>query len=158
MDNPKSHFLYPAAIYASEEPCQINTILGSCVSVCFWDKTLKVGGMCHYMLPYWNGEGLASPKYGNIAIEKLLEKMYSFGSKKFNIVAKVFGGGEVIDTKTPQFNIGERNIKLAFEFLNEQKINIVSQSVGGKLGRKIIFCTENGAVKQRYVQRQVKDL
>jgi len=84
--------------------------------------------------------------------------MYSFGSKKFNIVAKVFGGGEVIDTKTPQFNIGERNIKLAFEFLNEQKINIVSQSVGGKLGRKIIFCTENGAVKQRYVQRQVKDL
>lgn len=158
MDSLNSHFLYPAALYASDEPYQINTILGSCVAVCFWDRTLKVGGMCHYMLPYWNGEGLASPKYGNIAIEKLLEKMYSFGSKKYNLVAKVFGGGEVIDTKTPQFHIGERNIKLAFEVLKEQNIEVVSQSVGGKLGRKIIFNTQTGAVKQRYVQRQIKDV
>jgi len=107
------------------------------------------------MLPYWNGEGLASPKYGNIAVEKLLEKMYTFGSKKFNLVAKVFGGGEVIDTKNSQFNIGERNIKLAWEVLEEQKIEIVSSSVGGKLGRKIIFYTHTGEVKQRYVQRTI---
>jgi chemotaxis protein CheD len=157
MDNIKSHFLYPAALFASDEPHQINTILGSCVAVCFWDQTMGTGGMCHYMLPYWNGEGLASPKYGNIAIEKLLEKMYSFGSKKYNIVAKVFGGGEVIDTKSPQFHIGERNIKLAFDILKEENIKIVSQSVGGKLGRKIIFHTHSGEVKQRYVQRQIKN-
>jgi len=155
MDNIGSHFLYPAALYASQEPFQINTILGSCVAVCFYDKIMQYGGMCHYMLPYWNGEGLASPKYGNIAIEKLLEKMYSFGSKKFNLVAKVFGGGEVIDTKNPQFNIGERNIKLAWEILAEQKIEVVSSSVGGKLGRKIIFYTHTGEVKQRYVQRTI---
>ena len=103
MDNDKSHFLYPSAIFASPEPYVIKTILGSCVAVCFWDRVLKIGGMCHYMLPFWNGEGLASPKYGNIAIEKLLEKMYALGSNRFNIVAKVFGGGEIIDTKTPQF-------------------------------------------------------
>jgi len=155
MDNLGSHFLYPAALYASKEPFQINTILGSCVAVCFYDRVLKYGGMCHYMLPYWNGEGLASPKYGNIAVEKLLEKMYTFGSKKFNLVAKVFGGGEVIDTKNSQFNIGERNIKLAWEVLEEQKIEIVSSSVGGKLGRKIIFYTHTGEVKQRYVQRTI---
>lgn len=113
--------------------------------------------MCHYMLPYWNGEGLASPKYGNIAIEKLLEKMHSLGSSKINIVAKVFGGGEVIKTKNPQFNIGERNIKLAWEQLKELKIPIVSSSVGGKNGRKIIFYTETGEVKQRYVKGQSKD-
>ena len=158
MDNLKSHFLYPAALFASEEPHQINTILGSCVAVCLWDPILHYGGMCHYMLPYWNGEGLASPKYGNIAIEKLLEKMYSFGSKKHNIIAKVFGGGEVIDTKTPQFNIGERNIKLAFDVLKEENVKIASQSVGGKLGRKIIFFTYSGEVKQRYVQRQIKEV
>lgn len=155
MDNLQSHFLYPAALYASKEPIVINTILGSCVAVCVWDQVLKYGGMCHYMLPYWNGEGLASPKYGNIAIEKLLEKMYSYGSKKYNIIAKVFGGGEVIDVKTPQFHIGERNINLAFEVLEEEKIQVVSQSVGGKLGRKIIFYTETGEVKQRYVQKQI---
>lgn len=155
MDNLESHFLYPAAIFASNEPYQVNTILGSCVAVCFWDASTKVGGMCHYMLPYWNGEGLASPKYGNIAIEKLLEKMYSLGSKKINIIAKVFGGGDVLETKNPQFHIGERNIKLANDMLEETKIRVVSSSVGGKLGRKIIFYTHTGEVKQRYVQRQI---
>ncbi len=154
MDKLESHFLYPAALFASQKPFQINTILGSCVAVCFWDSILKTGGMCHYMLPYWNGEGLASPKYGNIAIEKLLDKMYSFGSQKPNIIAKVFGGGEVIETKNPIFHIGERNIKLASEQLKELKIPVVSSSVGGKDGRKIIFYTENGEVKQRYVKGQ----
>jgi chemotaxis protein CheD len=158
MDSPNSHFLYPAALYASQEPCQINTILGSCIAVCFWDVNLKIGGMCHYMLPYWNGEGLASPKYGNIAIEKLLDKMYTLGSKKFNIIAKVFGGGEVIETRNPQFHIGDRNIKLANEMLDELKIKILSSSVGGKLGRKIIFSTETGEVKQRYIQKQITNI
>lgn len=155
MENIESHFLYPSAIHASKTPCQINTILGSCVAVCFFDTQLKIGGMCHYMLPYWNGEGLASPKYGNIAIEKLLEKMYSFGSAKHNIIAKVFGGGEVIEAKSPQFHIGERNINLALEVLAEQKIPIISSSVGGKNGRKIIYFTHTGEVKQRLVQRQL---
>lgn len=157
MNETNSHFLYPAALYASKKPYQINTILGSCVAVCIWDSVLKYGGMCHYMLPYWNGEGLASPKYGNIAIEKLLEKMYSFGSEKRNLIAKLFGGGEVIDFKNPQFHIGQRNIKLANEMLNDKKIPIVSASLGGKLGRKIIFYTDTGNVKQKYVQRQITD-
>ncbi|MBI9052535.1 MAG: chemotaxis protein CheD [Bacteroidales bacterium] len=157
MDKIESHFLYPAALFASKKPHQINTILGSCVAVCIWDKTLNYGGMCHYMLPYWNGEGLASPKYGNIAIDKLIEKMYSFGSERISLVAKVFGGGEVIDFKNPQFHIGKRNIKLASEMLNERKINIISSSLGGKLGRKIIFNTHSGEVKQKYVQRQIND-
>lgn len=154
MDNLESHFLYPAALFASKQPYKVNTILGSCIAVCLWDRKLKTGGMCHYMLPLWNGEGLASPKYGNIAIEKLLEKMYSFGSEKKNIVAKVFGGGEVIQTKIPHFKIGERNIQLAWEQLKEMKIPIISSSVGGKNGRKIIFYTETGEVKQRFVKGQ----
>lgn len=154
MNNYNSHFLFPSALYASKDPFQINTILGSCVAVCLYDPVLRYGGMCHYMLPLWNGDGLASPKYGNIAIEKLLDKMINFGSKKHNIKAKIFGGGEVIETKNPQFNIGQRNISLAKDILAEANIPIVSSSVGGKLGRKIIFFTDTGEVKQRFVQRQ----
>ena len=155
MDNPEIYFLYPAALFASQKPYQINTILGSCVAVCLWDPILKYGGMCHYMLPLWNGTGLASPKYGNIAIEKLLEKMISFGSNKVNIVSKIFGGGEVIDVKNQQFFIGERNIELAFKMIKDHNIPIISSSTGGKLGRKIIFFTHTGEVKQRFVQRQI---
>ncbi|MDX9847614.1 MAG: chemotaxis protein CheD [Tenuifilaceae bacterium] len=155
MEQENTHFLYPAALFASKEPHRVSTILGSCVAVCLYDPILQVGGINHYMLPFWNGQGLASPKYGNIAIEKLVEKMLSLGSKKTNIRAKVFGGGEVIDTNISQFHIGERNIKLAMEMLEELRIPIVAKSVGGKLGRKIEYYTLTGEVKQRYIDRTI---
>ncbi len=155
MEQENTHFLYPAALFASKEPHRVSTILGSCVAVCLYDPILQIGGINHYMLPFWNGQGLASPKYGNIAIEKLVEKMLSLGSKKTNIRAKVFGGGEVIDTNISQFHIGERNIKLAMEMLEELRIPIVAKSVGGKLGRKIEYYTLTGEVKQRYIDRTI---
>lgn len=153
MSNLESHFLYPAALYVTRDNYQIHTILGSCVAVCLWDTQQKFGGMCHYMLPLWNGEGLASPKYGNIAVDRMVDKMLGLGSRKRDLIAKVFGGGEVIETKSQQFLIGKRNIELAWTKLEEHKIRVVSSSVGGKLGRKIIFFTATGEVKHRYVQR-----
>jgi chemotaxis protein CheD len=152
------HFLYPAALFASKEPKFINTILGSCVAICIWDPILKIGGMNHYMLPFWNGQGLASPKYGNIAIEKLIQKMVQFGSNPRNLVAKVFGGGEVIDVKHNSFNIGIRNIEVAFNSLKEYNIPIKAQSVGGKNGRKIQFNTLTGEVKMKIISRSEKIL
>ena len=153
MENLPIHFLYPAELYVSKAPYQINTILGSCVTVCLYDPVLNIGGMNHFMLPYWNGQGLASPKYGNIANEKLLDKMISLGCNKNHLKAKIFGGGEVIETQIVQFHIGARNIELARLFLEEKKIPLVSSSVGGKLGRKIEFLTSSGEVRQKYVQK-----
>lgn len=156
MDLYQQNFLYPSTLLVSNSPSVVTTILGSCVAVCLYDPILKIGGINHYMLPLWNGEGLASPKYGNIAIEKLVEKMYQQGSKKTNLVAKVFGGGEVIDTTIKQFNIGERNIKIALEMLEMYNIPIVAKSVGGKFGRKIQYTTNTGEVKHKFIERNVK--
>ena len=153
MENLPVHFLYPAELFISKTPYQINTILGSCVAVCLYDPVLKIGGINHYMLPYWNGQGLASPKYGNIAIEKLIDKMLSLGSNKNNLKAKIFGGGEVIETQIVQFHIGSRNIEIARQMLEEKKIPILTSSVGGKLGRKIEFITFTGEVRQKYIQK-----
>jgi chemotaxis protein CheD len=153
MENLPVHFLYPAELFVSKTPYQINTILGSCVAVCLFDPVTQIGGMNHFMLPYWNGQGLASPKYGNIAIEKLVEKMISMGCIKNNLKAKIFGGGEVIETQIVQFHIGTRNIEVAREILEEKKIPIISSSVGGKLGRKIELVTSTGEVRQKYVQK-----
>lgn len=140
------HFLYPATIFASQEPYQVDTILGSCVAICLFDTRLKVGGINHFMLPFWNGQGLASPKYGNIATEKLIERMHKYGSRKQNMVAKIFGGGEVLEAKSHIFNIGHNNIQIAKKLLNEYNIKVVSTHVGGKNGRKIRFYTDTGQV------------
>lgn len=150
MEKPK-HFLYPGAIFISPKPALITTILGSCVAICLYDSVLQIGGMNHYMLPLWNGQGLASPRYGNIAIEKLIANLESLGSQRKNMKAKVFGGAEIIATNINQFMIGERNILVAKEILKEEEIPIISSSTGGKFGRKLIFNTETGEVRQKYV-------
>lgn len=147
------HFLYPSTIYIKNKPTIIKTVLGSCVAVCLWDKLNHFGGMNHYMLPFWNGKGLASPKYGNIAINKLVENMITLGSRRNNIVAKVFGGGEVIETDIANFKIGKRNIIIASEILREEKITILDESTDGNLGRKIEFNTYNGQVLMKYIKK-----
>ncbi|MBA7589979.1 Chemoreceptor glutamine deamidase CheD [subsurface metagenome] len=151
MDSKNPHFLYPGTLFASKNSYQIITILGSCVAVCLWDSLQEIGGMNHFLLPLWNGHGLASPKYGNIAIEKLIDKMISIGSKKRNLQAKIFGGSNVLSLS--QFFVGKRNIEIAKELLEENSILIVGQSVGGELGRKIYFNTQTGRVYQYYIKK-----
>ncbi|MBP5364451.1 MAG: chemotaxis protein CheD [Bacteroidales bacterium] len=149
------HFLYPSSFFASKEPYVVKTVLGSCVAVCLWDKRLHYGGINHYMLPIWNGNDLASPKYGNIAIDKLIEKMKSMGSRMEDIQAKVFGGGELLDVgggKTSTM-IGERNIMVARMMLEEKKIPVVGSSTGGKKGRKILFFTDTGEVRHKFLEK-----
>ncbi len=150
----KKLFLYPAALYANTHPTQVVTILGSCVAVCLWDPVTKTGGINHFMLPLWNGQGLASPRYGDIAIEKLIEQMIENGSLHRNLKAKIFGGGEVLELKSSTFNIGRRNIEIAENLLAEHNIPIISKSVGGKFGRKIMFQTETGEVRMKYVGKE----
>lgn len=157
MDTYQQHFLYPSTLYTSSSPTLVTTILGSCVAVCLFDPVLKIGGINHYMLPLWNGHGLASPKYGNIANEKLLEKIIQLGSKNGNVVAKVFGGGEVIDNTIKHFNIGERNIIIALEMLENLKIPVIAKSVGGKFGRRIEYNTRTGEVKHRFIERTLSE-
>jgi len=140
------HFLFPGTIFADPLEYQISTVLGSCVAVCLWDQMVRRGGMNHMMLPYWNGEGLATPKYGNIAMERLLAKVLSIGCRREYLVAKVFGGANVSGTGLEVFMIGDRNITLAMEMLEEFRIPVVAKDVGGRVGRKIIMNSETGVI------------
>ena len=139
-------------LFADRAPHQVQTILGSCVSVCLYDTQLKFGGINHYMMPWWNGKDMASPKYGDIAIDLLLEKMISLGSIKQNLVAKVFGGANQHVFQN-RFDVGARNVSLAKDMLKTHSISITGESVGGDRGRKIIYHTESGHVYMKFLGR-----
>ncbi len=152
----QSHFLLPGTIFASQEESEITTILGSCVAVCLWDPITKVGGMNHYLLPLWNGEGLPTPKYGNVAIPKLLQKMKELGANMSTLQAKVFGGAAVLEVVTQRssiLNVGQRNIEIAFEELEKSKIKIVNYDVGGELGRKIVMFTTSFEIRLKRINK-----
>lgn len=146
------HYLLPSALFVARKPTVVDTVLGTCIAVCLYDESLKAGGINHYMLPYWNGDGLASPKYGNIANELLVQRMESMGCKRRNLVAKVFGGKEPSQADS-HFTIGTRNYDLAKDQLEEMGIPIVAKSTGGQKGRKIVFHTDTGAVRMKFLNQ-----
>lgn len=154
MNNNHSYFLNPSKIFVSTRACEVVTVLGSCVSVCLYDRIRQIGGINHYMLPLWNGKELPSPKFGNIAIEKLIQKMIDQGALKKDLVAKVFGGAEVIQATNGMFRIGHKNIDIAYQILRQEGIRVVADSTGSQQGRKIMFRTSTGEVLMKYVKRQ----
>lgn len=146
---PPRHYLYPGTIFVHRQPHLVTTVLGSCVSVCLWNQAAQLGGINHYLLPLWNGEGLPTPKYGNIAIAKLVEKVQSLSNPGDKLVAKVFGGASMWETTVGLLAIGQRNIEFAIEALEQYRIPIVSSDLGGQQGRKLIFNSCDGTVLLR---------
>jgi len=146
-------FIHVGEFYIGVKPTEVSTILGSCVSVCLYDKVEMIGGMNHYLVPLWNGNGLQSPKYGNIAIHRLVEGMLNIGCDLNNLEAKIFGGGNVIDTvSNKDMMVGRKNIIIAKEILDEYKIPIVAKDVGGTKGRRILMKSDSGKILLKYIE------
>ncbi|MDD5160092.1 MAG: chemotaxis protein CheD [Sulfuricurvum sp.] len=153
MIQGSSTFIHVGQIHVDSAPHAISTVLGSCVAVCLYDTALGIGGMNHYLLPFWNGNGLQSPKFGNIAIPKLIESMIMKGSNPKNLQAKIFGGASLNMGISDAMMIGQKNILVAKEILREYNIVLVAEDVGGQNGRKIQFDLERGKVLLKYAQR-----
>ena len=135
-------------IYASSKPAVIETILGSCVSVCMFDKKTKVGGMNHILLPgkadLGNFDGAA--RYGINAMEMLINNLMKHGAKRKNLKAKIFGGAHIIQSLQLDNSPGLKNISFVENFMRIEGIPIVSRDTGGVNGRRIHFHTHSGDV------------
>jgi chemotaxis protein CheD len=143
------HFLYPGTLFAEQETHRVTTVLGSCIAVCLFDPTRRIGGINHYMLPLWNGEGLPTPRYGNVAIIALIERLQGFGCLTTRMQAKLFGGAAMWDNGNSFVSVGERNIDQAWLMLERYGIPVVAKDLGGSASRKIIFNSETGEVLLR---------
>jgi chemotaxis protein CheD len=142
----QTHYLFPCMVFTHREEHLVTTVLGSCVAVCLWDSAMGMGGINHYMLALWNGDGLPTPKYGNIANETLVRSLLDQGCTQSRLVAKLFGGANVLQPCRGHFDVGGRNIAIAREMLAQHQIPITAEDVGGDYGRRIIFNTRTGLV------------
>jgi chemotaxis protein CheD len=146
-------FIHVGEIYIGAKPTEISTVLGSCVAVCLYDDIHRIGGMNHYLVPLWNGNGLQSPRYGNVSIPRLIESMENIGCSRTNMQAKIFGGGNVIDVKSEEMMVGRKNILIAKEILREYNIPITASDVGGEKGRRIMMRSDTSKVFLKYTQK-----
>lgn len=146
--------ILPGEFYVSEHGEMIVTVLGSCIAACIRDSVRGIGGMNHFMLPAKNehsadwGKNATSTeaRYGNWAMEYLINEILKQGGTKRNLEIKVFGGGKVIDNLS---DVGLRNIQFVKEFIANEGLDIIAEDVGGIYPRKVLYFPDTGAVKMR---------
>lgn len=129
------------------------TVLGSCVAACIRDTQSGIGGMNHFLLPTerknkrtqnWHDYDSEITRYGDLAMEQLINKIINLGGKRENLEAKIFGGARMF--KTSLSDIGSQNIAFVIEYLKTEKITIVKQDVAGTNARKIYYIPSTGDV------------
>lgn len=133
------------------DPGTIMTIgLGSCIGIGLYDKTLKVAGLAHIMLPdSTQFKNNTNPmKFADLAIPMLIEKMEKQGCKKRNIIAKIAGGASMFNfsDKSIISDIGKRNGDAVKKALKDEAIPIVAEEIGGNKGRTMILQANDGRV------------
>jgi chemotaxis protein CheD len=146
-------YLLPGQLIVSKKPLKISTILGSCISVCLFDPILKHSGMNHYLMPLRNHMTDNPFRYGDTSLSNMLFEIIKMGSKKEDLHSYVYGGSSMFTSFPYNFNIGKKNIEIAFDFLEAHKIRVIQSNIGGEKGRKIIFDTSAGTVSCSYLHR-----
>ncbi|HEX3583002.1 MAG TPA: chemotaxis protein CheD [Thermoanaerobaculia bacterium] len=141
-----SRFLQPGHLVIATEPMQVTTILGSCVAVCMFDTTKRVGGINHFMLPLASGRSASSARFGDVAMNELLNGVRDAGGRLPFIQARVFGGASMFTEMKTAASLGQKNVELALDFLARVGIDVIEIDTGGNRGRKLIYRTDEGTV------------
>ena len=136
-------YLHAGELAAVAVPTSIVTVLGSCVAVCLHDPGARVGGMNHFVLPHYV-ERERSPRFGTVAIPQLVDAVVRAGASRTALVAKLFGGASVIGALRGGRRLGDDNVQLAIRLLEEARIPVLDQDVGGGRGRKVVFIADEG--------------
>lgn len=151
VNNVEKYYLHPGYIKLYHGQGILQTVVGSCVAVCLWDKKRKIGAMNHFLFPVTRRKDKATPKYGNVAMIVLTRMMFDEGCQPENVKAHIIGGG--YPEGTTEHSIGKENVRIATEALHQKGIRITSADIGGTVGRKILFDVETGEIAVLKVQK-----
>lgn len=140
----------PGEYYFTDQDMLIVTVLGSCISACIRDPITGIGGMNHFMLPQGAKSDMNNPvsesmRYGNYAMEVLINQLMRNGAKRENLEAKIFGGGNVLRSFTTNM-VGDRNAAFVKKYLKEEGIKITSEDVLDVFPRKVYYFPKTGKV------------
>ncbi|MBZ6379203.1 chemotaxis protein CheD [Pacificimonas flava] len=126
----------------------ITTILGSCVSVCLYDRQAKLGGMNHFLLGKPANDQVINPRdmqrYGVHAMELLINDLMRRGVERRRLAAHLYGGANMMSGLG---RIGTDNAEFAIGFLEMEGITLVHTDLGGTCARKLEFMPCEGRAR-----------
>lgn len=158
---PAEIYLNPGNFHFGGTDARIHTLLGSCVSITLWHPVLRIGGMCHFMLPRRQQPetetAVLDGRYGDEAVQMFQREIARFHTRPAEYQTKVFGGGNMFNAlrEGNASVIGERNITQARTLLQASGFGIHAADVGGLGHRRVIFNLSNGDVWVRHEKTKV---
>ena len=147
--------LLPGEYYVTRHAENIATVLGSCVSACIRDARLGYGGMNHFMLPLdgsqgqsvWGAAASAATRYGNVAMERLINDILKMGGKREHLEIKLVGGGRVLAEMTT--DIGARNIEFVRRYVADEGFKVLGEDLGDVFPRRVVYFPQTGRIRVR---------
>jgi chemotaxis protein CheD len=120
--------------------------LGSCIGICFYDKSIRLGALLHIMLPLNMEAGRKNPlKYADTGIRDTLQMMEAKGAMRPRITAKIAGGARMFEVSGGALgNIGQRNIESVHMNLRRAGVQLLKEDVGGTVARTLFFDVATG--------------
>jgi chemotaxis protein CheD len=151
--------IFPGQFYVTNQDEILVTTLGSCISACIRDPQNGVGGMNHFMLPSktqnrdselsdspWN----IAARYGNLAMELLINAIMRNGGKRENLEIKLFGGAKILSRMR---DIGTLNIDFIRKYVHTEGLSVLAEDLGGNQPRKIMYYPATGKARMKQLQR-----
>lgn len=149
-----------ADMKVESKPVELLTSVGSCVAICIHDPVHKCGGLAHIMLP--KSTSLQEPlpsKYANTAVPALINGIRSITGKENRLTAKIAGGANMFaNLSANSLDIGGKNARAVKAALEEHRIRLTGEDIGGLHGRRIIFNVASGLATVRCHTGEVKEL
>ncbi|MFO1436296.1 MAG: chemoreceptor glutamine deamidase CheD [Gammaproteobacteria bacterium] len=157
----RQHGVYAAKILPGEYYVTLNdemivTVLGSCVSACIRDPRARIGGMNHFMLPMTTDEVSAAKavageatRYGNFAMEHMINDILKMGGKRERLEVKLVGGGRILAQMT---DVGRRNIAFVEDYVRTEGLNVIGRDLGDIYPRKVQYLPMSGKAQVKHLQ------
>lgn len=127
--------------------------IGSCVAVCLYEKTSKIGALLHIMLPIYleelaGGRGQFNPlRFADTALGLAVVELEKLGVVKERLSAKLVGGAQMFVAFSKTHDVGAKNVEQTERILNVLGIAIAAEEVKGTIGRSVEFDLGTGLVK-----------
>jgi chemotaxis protein CheD len=126
--------------------------LGSCIGVCLYDATARVGGMLHYQLP----DSKMNPDrakenpfmFADTGLKLLVRKLETLGAKQKLLQVKI-AGGAAMNTGPKGFDIGKRNCLAIRKLLWKLGMFLNAEEVGGVSPRNLYLSISDGTVTMK---------
>ncbi len=156
--------IIPGQYYVTKGPEMIVTVLGSCISACIRDSSAGIGGMNHFMLPlskdgidHWRAtDPSAATRYGNYAMEHMINDILTHGGKRHRLEVKICGGGRVLQAMQ-LIDIGQKNIDFIKDYIWTEGLTIAAEDVGGIYPRKVQYLPATGKMRIKKLRAMHND-